>query len=309
LVKFDCPIQPKIQFEITLLKLIHMERTENLDRLLTELEQLKKKLSNQPELDAVNPGKPKKTQPDSDTISSNGQTTDEVDGQNGHSDRDPTVQKAGLSAETSETKEEAVTDNSPQQNVSTASHSESASAEEPDAEIATADESEEGKDSDGLFGKSSLGKPAPANGSEPKTESATKTQVKEKRAPKDVSLQEIKEQWDSFIEELRQQVPQMLYFQMQRVDPIKLKNGELLLRCNDDFAKKIVDENKRRLGKILEDVIGAFLAFECVVQKDESEPEESMSPYERFKRLQKRDPTIKKLVELFGAELDYNLNQ
>ncbi len=34
-----------------------------------------------------------------------------------------------------------------------------------------------------------------------------------------------------------------------------------------------------------------------------------MAPYERFKKLQDRDPTIKKLVELFGAELDYNLNQ
>ncbi len=96
---------------------------------------------------------------------------------------------------------------------------------------------------------------------------------------------------------------------MQRVDPIKLKNGELLLRCNDYFAKQTVDENKRRLCKILEDIIGAFLTFECVVQKDGSDPEESMSPYERFKKLQERDPTIKKLVELFGAELDYNLNQ
>ncbi|MDZ7716309.1 MAG: DNA polymerase III subunit gamma/tau [Balneolaceae bacterium] len=38
--------QPKIQFEITLLKLIHMERTENLNTLLSELEDLKKKLSN-----------------------------------------------------------------------------------------------------------------------------------------------------------------------------------------------------------------------------------------------------------------------
>ncbi len=96
---------------------------------------------------------------------------------------------------------------------------------------------------------------------------------------------------------------------MQRVDPVKLKNGELVLRANDDFAKKIVDENKRRLGKFLEDEIGAFLNFKCIVQKKESDTEESMSPYERFKKLQERDPKIKKLVELFGAELDYNLNR
>ncbi|NIT60521.1 MAG: DNA polymerase III subunit gamma/tau, partial [Aliifodinibius sp.] len=38
--------QPKIQFEITLLKLIHMERTQKLNTLLAELEQVKKKLNN-----------------------------------------------------------------------------------------------------------------------------------------------------------------------------------------------------------------------------------------------------------------------
>src|SRR5699024_8671584 len=39
--------QPKIQFEITLLKLIHMERNQDLNTLISELRLLKKKLSNQ----------------------------------------------------------------------------------------------------------------------------------------------------------------------------------------------------------------------------------------------------------------------
>ncbi|MDX1638010.1 MAG: DNA polymerase III subunit gamma/tau, partial [Balneolaceae bacterium] len=38
--------QPHIQFEITLLKLIHMERSENLQKLLNELDALKKKINN-----------------------------------------------------------------------------------------------------------------------------------------------------------------------------------------------------------------------------------------------------------------------
>ncbi|HET6528868.1 MAG TPA: hypothetical protein VFG39_08985, partial [Balneolaceae bacterium] len=155
----------------------------------------------------------------------------------------------------------------------------------------------------------SLGKKT-TNGTSTKTEVAVRAEnASPQRAPKDVSLQEIKECWDDYIEELRRNVQQMLYFQMQRVDAVKLKNGELLLRCNDEFAKKTVEENKRRLGKILEQQIGAFLHFKCVVQKDKSVEEESKSPYERFKDLQERDPAIKKLVELFGAELDYNLNR
>ena len=138
---------------------------------------------------------------------------------------------------------------------------------------------------------------------EPKKETAPK------RAPKDVTLDEIEDCWEAYIKDLREEVQQMLYFQMQRVDPVELKNGELILRCNDDFAKQIVAENKRRLSKILQDQLGAFLNFRCIVQKEEKDTEESMSPYERFKNLQERDPTIKKLVELFGAELDYNLNK
>ncbi|MDZ7716310.1 MAG: hypothetical protein U5J95_08880 [Balneolaceae bacterium] len=101
----------------------------------------------------------------------------------------------------------------------------------------------------------------------------------------------------------------MLYFQMMRLEPIKLKNRELTLRCSDDFAKKIVEENKKKLGKFLEQEIGVFLRLKCLVQKTKEQTEESMSPYERFKKLQDNDPTIKTLVEVFGAELDYNLNQ
>lgn len=302
--------QPKIQFEITLLKLIHMERTENLNTLLTELEQLKKKLSKQPKV-AVSSTDEATSHSDSEKVSTNGQTENRDTPQNGQVEADQPKQQVEQEAEQSEPKEETVTDQPPHQNGSSTQtpQSESSSAQEPNTEVTTVEDSEDDQEADNLFGKSSLSNPASTNGSKTKTESVTESPVREKRAPKDVSLDEIKEQWELFIEELRQQVPQMLYFQMQRVDPIKLKNGELLLRCNDDFAMKIVNENKRRLGKILEDIIGAFLSFDCVVQKDETDPEESMSPYERFKKLQKRDPTIKKLVELFGAELDYNLNQ
>jgi DNA polymerase-3 subunit gamma/tau len=44
-IKLKDANQPRIQFEITLLKLIHMEKSESLTQLLTELEGLKKKFS------------------------------------------------------------------------------------------------------------------------------------------------------------------------------------------------------------------------------------------------------------------------
>lgn len=273
--------QPKIQFEITLLKLIHMERTQNLNTLLSELEQLKKKLNNQ-QIDSASDSTP--------ASQSKKKSPSENRAHNGQPDSRPN-------------QEEDLSDS-----VKSSQASESQEFEPAD-QVTTAEE-ETDDELENLFGTSSLENQKTSNGTalkvETGTESATET---EKRAPKDVDFKEIEQCWSSYLDGLRQHVPQMLYFQMQRVDPVTLKNGELVLRANDDFAKKIVDENKRRLGKFLEDEIGAFLSFKCIVQKKKSDAEESMSPYERFKKLQERDPKIKKLVELFGAELDYNLNQ
>lgn len=317
--------QPKIQFEITLLKLIHMERTQNLNTLLSSLEDLKKKLNNKEELTGSG---------------SNGSSSDVKEGQKKSStntDSEPTVDQSKKltsppsqkDAAPSTAEKPAPEADKPQADVSSRTSSESDEqantsvnqSREPavsdsghsDVNVVEEEQTHEDDDFQNLFGESSLGNSQPANGSESKSETnhkpKTETATVEKRPPKDISLEEIEEYWDDYLDDLRQHVPQMLYFQMQRVDPIKLENGELVLRCNDDFAKKIVDENKRRLGKFLEDEIGAFLGFKSIVKKEESNGEENMSPYERFKQLQERDPKIKKLVELFGAELDYNLNQ
>jgi len=305
--------QPKIQFEITLLKLIHMERTQNLDTLLSELNQLKKKLSNQPELATADTEDSQSTEPAAPSQKQNEQQAEQKTSQNG---QEKHLQKESTAEEPVDATPDQSTEtieNSPEDDSGLTESAEALSPAENDQDPEPVSETNSSvdDDTDNLFGESSLSRPeAKASvSSDAETITETTRETSQKRAPKDVTLDEINQQWESYLDELRQHVPQMLYFQMQRVEPIELKNGKLLLRCNDDFAKKIVDENKRRLAKLLEDKIGAFLNFESIVQKDESKSKESTSPYERFKKLQKRDPTIKKLVELFGAELDYNLNQ
>jgi DNA polymerase-3 subunit gamma/tau len=306
--------QPKIQFEITLLKLIHMERTQKLNTLLTELEQLKKKLNNtelpaSPDTDSAGDD-PQEEKPQSEIPASPSAT--DINGKNARQEQQRSHPKEETEEATDKTESASPTPDSNGQassNEETTSKQHSATAEVP------AKEEEQQADEDefeNLFGESSLASPQPKtenDGSESESQQVAEAVTAQKRAPKDVSLQEINDCWDNYLDDLRKHVPQTLYFQMQRVDPVGLKNGDLKLRANDYFAKKIVDENRRRLGKFLEDEIGAFLNLSCFVQKQEKSAEESMSPYERFKKLQERDPTIKKLVELFGAELDYNLNQ
>jgi len=308
--------QPKIQFEITLLKLIHMERTENLNTLLAELRELKKKLNNQPEIAKTAEeasSHPKKDLADLPQAKNNSEPNGHTETSSNSSTKEQTNSRPReQQAENQQPEQKEV--EPPSENKEalhpTETIDESPKKEQIEAKTEkTTEVTDEEDELSNLFGNSSLGQPTNPSDSQPEATAETATETAPKRAPKDVSLEEISAHWEAYIDDLRQHVPQMLYFQMQRVDPIKLKNGALLLRCNDDFAKKIVEENKRRLGKLLEDHIGAFLNLSCTVQKDDSDPEESMSPYERFKKLQKRDPKIKKLVELFGAELDYNLNR
>ncbi len=293
--------QPRIQFEITLLKLIHMERAQNLNILLEELEDLKKKLR-----------KGKLTQ--------NGVSK----GEDKAGSSSPTANDSAP-PESSAADEAVGTDKADSGKQQPADVQQQASNREkegaPVSSVQEAKVSEETKSPEDdkyseFFGQPSLGNgsdsrsSAAGNGKQPAAAEEEVPASKENSKKREsITLEEIKESWPEYIEALRAHVPQMLYFQMQRVDPMALKNRTLKLRCNDDFSKKIVEENKKRLSKVLESVVGIFLRISCVVQKTDEDMEESKSPYERFKALQDRDPTIKKLVELFGAELDYNLNQ
>lgn len=309
--------QPKIQFEITLLKLIHMERSENINELLAGLDKLKKKDEqqlNQPKETNSSQSVQTDSQPQNGDVSSKEQDTESAGEQESQDNTeaptqsaDPINDEADESQKTSETENaKAVDDNSDSVAEQAVSNGTESSRENPDAGNKQPNSSYEN-----LFGKSSLETAVASTDTSTQTED-TKAEEETsvpRRAPKDLSMEEIKSEWPEYVAELRHHVPQMLYLQMQRVEPIELKNGSLILRCNNDFEKKIVGENNRKLGKLLQDEIGAFLSFSCVVQKDDSAPEEKkQSPYERFKDLQERDPTIKKLVELFGAELDYNLD-
>ena len=301
--------QPRIQFEITLLKLIHMERTENLNTLLSELEDLKKKLSNgelasSAQIAANGKQEANDTPQDEDAPAQDLQSQQEVS-------------EPHTNGTAKETQEPKVSEEQKEQQA----HTNGSSNGSPDSKAPHHSEVQSPKtveedEASSIFGNPSLNTSKnhspeqngqTANQAETDTAVATTEELKEE--PKNIDLNLVKNSWDDYVELLKSEVPQMLYFQMMRLEPIKLKNRELTLRCSDDFAKKTVEENKKALGKFLEQEIGVFLRLKCMVQKTEQETEESMSPYERFKKLQENDPTIKTLVEVFGAELDYNLNQ
>jgi DNA polymerase-3 subunit gamma/tau len=96
----------------------------------------------------------------------------------------------------------------------------------------------------------------------------------------------------------------LLHLQIERVKVVKLKGSELYLECENPFAKKMVDEQKSELQKKLKECVGCLLRFNVSVGEQEGR-EKPMSVYERFKQIQQKDPIIRDIVEIFGAELEY----
>ena len=78
------------------------------------------------------------------------------------------------------------------------------------------------------------------------------------------------------------------------------------LKFSDDFTAEIIESNKRDIARVLSECIGQRVQVDSRLVKTEAE-HRSNDPFERFKKLQEKDPVLRAVVELFGAELDYNI--
>ncbi|MEX2463573.1 MAG: DNA polymerase III subunit gamma/tau, partial [Balneolaceae bacterium] len=111
--------------------------------------------------------------------------------------------------------------------------------------------------------------------------------------------------WPEYLTILEQKVSKTIYHQIENVQLKDLNGTELILSVNNVFAVNIVEENKNELSELLKEVVGIHIRFKCVVERQKTDKSESTSPYERFKEVQKKDPHLSTIVELFGAEVEY----
>lgn len=270
--------QPRVHFEILMLKLIHMSRSKELGKLLEGLEQLKKNDSNQ--LNSTPTVQPVKQKPATAEDSSPNPV------QNGSVNHSNSPERDGEEDFSSKSNkyddhvvEEPVVKNYP----------------EPE------------DDNDDILSTPSLGyaKGISSSNGDTKTtvEEQTETIVDEAGSIK--SLEDVEACWKSFINKVKEDAPQMLYFQLLRVKLKDLKGTELLVSADNEFATNLMDENQQMLSKMFKETSGVFLRIKCVVERNKETEKESLSPYERFKEIQKKDPHLRTIVELFGAELEY----
>jgi len=304
-VKIKDVQQPRIHFEILMLKLIHMGRTKEISELISGLEQLKKNGSNQLK---SGDSTQESSESDSKKNSQDKSESTSVKDQDDRSEKDREKSSAARKQENIEPSQPSGNSNS-MPNFEQAPHpagtETSTLVEEKPEEVEAED-----PDDDFLTIKPSLGfvkgisssngqdKSKGAKGNEKKAETSKPNQRIQ-------TLDDIESCWKEFLNNVKENAPQMLYFQILRFKLKELKGTTLIVSVDNEFATNLVEENQQLLSSIFKRTSGTHIRFSCTVEQAADKKKESISPYERFKEIQKEDPNLKKIVNLFGAELEY----
>jgi len=304
-VKIKDVQQPRIHFEILMLKLIHMGRTKEINQLISGLEQLKKNGSNQiesePSVQKSTDSDSKKNSPAKSEPTAASDLDDSSEKESKQSRPSPELENN----QHSKTSENSGSMPDFEQAPHPAGTETSTMVEEKPEEVKAED-----PDEDFLTIKPSLGfvKGISSSNGHEKSKGAKRSE-KKAEAPKPnqriQSLDDIEACWKEFLNNVKENAPQMLYFQILRLKLKELKGTTLIVSVDNEFATNLVEENQQMLSSIFKKMSGTYIRFSCCVEQAEDKKKESVSPYERFKEIQKEDPNLKKIVNLFGAELEY----
>lgn len=278
--------QPRVHFEIMTLKLVHMSRSAALEELLETAGDLKKKS-----------GHPVKSPSEDNEPSLSGSGSDEKRKEYLSTEKenmeDPSFGKVSQRLEDERGEEVPVAED------------ENSAEIHPSAE--PANESEVLEEEELILN----GRPALRLKSKTEPETQANLVHREEKPsgdnePKRIrNLEEVEANWSDYLALLNQSVSKMLFHQMEHVKLKELRGNELILSVYNPFAATMVEENRTELAALLKTVIGIHLRFRCVEEREVSANPQSLSPYERFRDIQKKDPHLKTIVELFGAEVQY----
>ena len=325
-VKLKQASQPRVLFEITVLKLIHMERSEQLNQLMGELQALKKKLSEGASLsqESAEPDSSQKQPSYSDAAAS--EATAAKNGTNhqvneaGDSQESVSYESGKNGGNGASTDRPAARKEGPEKDSGSGNGREKTPDKAPSAPHPAGRSN--GKSRNDFLGKPSLGKgpqSAPAKPADSEAATASAEQVQKSQAssnspsnaqeepapPKEVELHDIQKVWRPFLDELRQKTSNLLYQQLLDCEPVSLQRGKLRLRCNHGFADQMIQENRTDITKILNRNLKAKIRIDTEIRTNQNDTSKRLSPYQRFQQLQQEDPVIRSIVGLFGAELKY----
>jgi DNA polymerase III subunit gamma/tau len=304
--------QPRIHLEITLLKLFHMTRSDGLSELLLKLEALEQKMAGQGTTGTQKGGAPVRT------------PVPEAKHERPPLSPSPTEKPENSSGTPAPSGGPA--DSPRQQQAKPAPPPRP--AQEPH-QVSQTGESRSLRDEPDIFGSPALRRPQghlsavtlperagdAAAGSEVRGNLALSPKPKElvKPAPapskkifkKPDTLDDLNAMWPEYLSKLQATTSSMLYFSIQKARPVQLRKNVVTLECGDSFTSDIIREQQRKLCDTVKEHFGYALRFTSQLVEKVQRTDTIHDPYEHFSELQKKDPKLKKIVNLFGAELEY----
>ncbi len=317
--------QPRVHFEIVTLKLIHMGRSKEIGELLNGLDEVKKN-GKKPSGEIKNHSVAGNNGSDSTVSKKTEQKEPQVDSKTGDVEKLPDKEKGSKSEPEDKPRSDNENVKEPKSNEKEGSKVEAGIKEveasnasdhqgqknqntEVDKSESVVNSKDHNRDSEenSIYGRPSLGDAnrtrSTENGLDNTPSEPAKTVEEEKVVLKGIS--DVEDKWGHYLTLLEQRVSKTIYHQMESVQLKNLKGTELILSVSNVFAVNIVEENKMALSEVLKEVMGIHLRLKCVVERQNSEKDDSLSPYERFKQIQKKDPQLGAIVDLFGAEMEY----
>ncbi len=290
--------QPRILLEMTVLKLIRMTRSEGLTQLMKEVEELKKAL--QGTGGGVSAPAAKGSDRDADAgaktsvAAATPASPEKKNPENRADYKRPTVKpieqgegEAAASVLSAAGHQPSVT-RKPGLRRKAAASDQHTSAPHPGGNGSTRVEDQ--------------GNAHPADGFS--AENGTVTDKASGRA-KAVYLHDVTSVWDKYVEGLKEPVPMRVKMCMDSVQPVDLKGKELVLQSHDHLIAQLIEENHQLLSSSLEPYVGSKLRMRCKVSDLGAAQPQAEDPYTKFRRLQEKDPRIKTIVDVFGAELEW----
>jgi DNA polymerase-3 subunit gamma/tau len=262
--------QPRVHFEVTMIKLVSVEKSESLKTLMSLLQDLKNTPSTTLQKSAIEPKTALDT-PKSDY-------------------------QQGVSATTKTNSSPIrVVDPSPSfsQGTNTSSDSEDMFGSPAILKV------ENGSENNGLTTMA----PSTTGMMEGSLALAV-TQVPINVKNTSLVLNDLQRSWEPFLEYSRSQIPEIVFFSLNRTSFVDLRFGLVTMECLDPFSYKLLQEHHKTVSALLSSFHEIELTVKFVLKMDDH-PVDSEDPYTRFKEMVKNDPKLRLIVDLFGAELEY----
>jgi DNA polymerase-3 subunit gamma/tau len=332
--------QPRIQLEITMLKLITMERSKGLQELLAEIRDLKKKL--------YESGTALKSAPESGLAPASAETKPTAASQKSAV---PSVKPASAVAKSvAAAPNDAVTPiPTAAETKPTAAAKKSASTEGNSPVIST-----RAPATNSIFGAPSIRKtsqpaaqswkpdpvlnpgsdidednfpevqdPAQAalfgetpfsenTETDPDIDSGTELDTEQSDTIMGVSseqvdfqLNTVQQAWGLIMDQVRVDCPQLVFFAVNRTRATQVLHNGITLECQDELTAQLIAQHRAQLEGSFTNILGTSIELKTVIRVADPSQQDSNDPYAQFRLLQKQDPKLRLIVDTFGAELEY----